>query len=74
MLLTLLFHNSQGTFTVGSFGFAGAKAGRAELIYFVVLVLAVLATVLADRDAWRTAPRSAVDHLHLPAGSDQLRR
>ena len=37
VLLTLLFHNSQGTFTVGSFGFTGADAGRAELVYFVVV-------------------------------------
>lgn len=59
VLLTLLFHNSQGTFTVGSFGFAGADAGRAELIYFVMVLLAVLATVLLDRAAWRKAPRSA---------------
>lgn len=59
VLLTLLFHNSQGTFTVASFGFAAAEAGRAELIYFLVVVLAVLATVLLDRRTWRKAPRSA---------------
>ncbi|MFC9351442.1 CPBP family intramembrane glutamic endopeptidase [Arthrobacter sp. NPDC057013] len=59
VLLTLLFHNSQGTFTVGSFGFAAAAAGRAELIYFLAVVLAVLATVVLDRRAWRKAPRSA---------------
>jgi membrane protease YdiL (CAAX protease family) len=59
VLLTLLFHNSQGTLTVGSFGFTGADAGRAELIYFVVVVLAVLATMTLDRGAWRKAPRPA---------------
>ena len=59
VLLTLLFHNSQGTFTMGSFGFTGADAGRVELIYFVVVVLAVLATLGLDRAAWRKAPRSA---------------
>ena len=59
VLLTLLFHNSQGTFTMGSFGFTGADAGRAELIYFVVVVLAVLATMALDRGAWRKAPRPA---------------
>ncbi|WP_168223480.1 CPBP family intramembrane glutamic endopeptidase [Pseudarthrobacter sp. NIBRBAC000502772] len=42
VLLTLLFHNSQGTFTTGSFGFTGPGADRAELIYFGVVVLAVL--------------------------------
>ena len=59
VLLTLLFHNSQGTFTMGSFGFTAADAGRAELIYFLVVVLAVLATMVLDRQAWRRAPRSA---------------
>ena len=59
VLLTLLFHNSQGTFTMGSFGFTGADAGRAELIYFVLVVLAVLATLALDRRAWRKAPRPA---------------
>ena len=66
VLLTFLFHNSQGTFTVGSFGFSGADASRAELIYLVWLVVAALGTVLIDRSAWRTAPPSAVD-----AGSGQ---
>lgn len=59
VLLTYLFHNSQGTFTVGSFGFTGAAAGRAELIYFAVVLAAVLATVFFDRTAWRKAPRPA---------------
>ena len=59
VLLTFLFHNSQGTFTMGSFGFTGADAGRAELIYFVVVVIAVLATLTLDRQAWRKAPRPA---------------
>ena len=56
VLLTFLFHNSQGTFTMGSFGFTGADAGRAELIYFVVVVLAALATLTLDRQAWRKHP------------------
>jgi membrane protease YdiL (CAAX protease family) len=59
ILLVLLFHNSQGTFTMGSFGFAGADTGRVELIYFAVVVLAVLATIALDRQTWRTAPRRA---------------
>nr|WP_246223468.1 hypothetical protein [Pseudarthrobacter psychrotolerans] len=57
VLLTFLFHNSQGTFTTGSFGFTGAGADLAEMIYFVVVVLAVLATMTLDRRAWRRAPR-----------------
>lgn len=61
VLLTLLCHNSQGTFTVGSFGFTGADASRAELIYFAAVVIAVLATVVLDRRTWRPAPRAATD-------------
>ena len=64
VLLTLLFHNSQGTLTVGSFGFSGADASRAELIYLVVVIGAVLTTILLDRNAWRTAPASAADAGH----------
>lgn len=60
VLLTLLFHASQGTFTLGSFGFSGADADRAELIYFAVLIVAAVATILLDRDAWRPSPRPAV--------------
>ncbi|WP_427133544.1 CPBP family intramembrane glutamic endopeptidase [Pseudarthrobacter sp. S9] len=60
VLLTMLFHNSQGTFTVGSFGFSRADLGRAELIYFVVLLVAASATIFLDREAWHPAPRPAV--------------
>ncbi|WP_181037570.1 CPBP family intramembrane glutamic endopeptidase [Arthrobacter sp. ZGTC412] len=59
VLLTLLFHNSQGTFTMGSFGFTGADAVRVELVYFMVVVLAVLGTIALDRQAWQKAPRRA---------------
>jgi membrane protease YdiL (CAAX protease family) len=70
VLLTLLCHNSQGTFTVGSYGFAGSDAQRAELIYFLVVAAAVLGTFLFDRPAWRTAPREASDVGPLAARSD----
>jgi membrane protease YdiL (CAAX protease family) len=55
-LLTMLFHNSQGTFTTGSYGFSGNDAGRADVLYFGFVVLAVLVTLLLDREGWRTAP------------------
>ena len=42
-----------------SFGFTGAEAARVEVIYFVVVVPGVLATVAMDRGARRTAPRRA---------------
>jgi uncharacterized protein len=59
VLLTLLFHNSQGTFTMGSFGFTGTDAVRVELVYFVVVVLTVLGTMALDRQAWRKSRRPA---------------
>lgn len=59
-LLTLLFHSSQATFTVDSFGFSGTDTGRAELIYLGIVLAAALATILVDRDAWYEAPASAV--------------
>ncbi|MET1085926.1 MAG: CPBP family intramembrane glutamic endopeptidase [Arthrobacter sp.] len=59
VLLTFLFHNSQGTLTMGSFGFTGPDATRVELIYCMVVVLAVLATLVLDRQTWRRAPRRA---------------
>ena len=59
VLLTLLFHNSQGTFAMGSFGFTGADATRVELVYFLVVVLAVLGIIALARQAWRKAPRRA---------------
>jgi hypothetical protein len=74
VLLALLFHNSQGTFTVGSYGFSGGDAGRAELLYFGFVILAVLATVFLDRDGWRAAPASAVDAATLHSESNQLPR
>jgi membrane protease YdiL (CAAX protease family) len=72
VLLTYLFHNSQGTFTVGSFGFSGAEADRAELIYCAVVVLAVLTAVLLDRGAWRAAPASAIDSVLVRSGANPL--
>lgn len=71
VLLTLLFHNSQGTFTVGSYGFTGPDVQRAELIYFVVVAAAVLGTILFDRPAWRTAPTEATDVGPLAGRSDR---
>lgn len=69
VLLTLLFHNSQGTFTMGSFGFTGADAARVELVYFMVVVLAVLGTIALDRQAWQKAPRRATAVAAFPSGS-----
>lgn len=60
LLLALLFHASQGAFTFGTLRFDEADAQRAAVIYFAVLIVAVTATIVFDRAAWRTAPPSAV--------------
>jgi membrane protease YdiL (CAAX protease family) len=60
VLLTMVFHASQGALTYGRLGYEGADLQRAELIYLGVVVLAVAATVVFDRGAWRAAPPSAV--------------
>lgn len=60
LLLALLFHASQGAFTFRTFRFDEADGQRAAVIYFAVLIVAVMATIVFDRAAWRTAPPSAV--------------
>ncbi len=59
VLLTMLFHNSQATVTLGTFGFSGPDLGRGELIYCAVLIVAAAATIVLDPDAWRISPQSA---------------
>jgi membrane protease YdiL (CAAX protease family) len=61
LLMTVLFHASQGAFTFGMLGFTGADADRAGYVYSGVLVVAALAVVGLDRASWARAPRSAVD-------------
>jgi CAAX protease family protein len=61
LLMTMLFHASQGALTFGTLGFSGADADRVPYVYFGVLVVAVAAVVGLDRAAWRRAPESAID-------------
>jgi membrane protease YdiL (CAAX protease family) len=60
VLMPMLFHASQGAFTYGRLGYAGADLQRAELVYLGLVVLAVAATLVLDRGAWRTAAPGAV--------------
>lgn len=48
VLLTLLFHNGQGTSSTSSFGLNGAGAARLELIYFVVVLAALVVLALSQ--------------------------
>ena len=68
LLMPLLFHASQGAFTFGMLGFAGADLDRAADVYFGLLVVAVIAVVGLDRAAWRRAPGSAI---HDESASEQ---
>lgn len=61
LLMTLLFHASQGAFTFDTLGFSGADADRVAIVYFGVLVVAVATLIGFDRATWRRPPRSAVD-------------
>jgi membrane protease YdiL (CAAX protease family) len=60
LLMTMLFHASQGAFTFSMLGFSGAAQDRAAYVYFGVLVVAVVVVVSGDRAAWRRAPESAM--------------
>jgi membrane protease YdiL (CAAX protease family) len=59
-LLTMVFHVAQGTFSYMVLGFAGADAARMDWLVGVLWFAIALALVVVDREAWRTAPRSAV--------------
>ena len=62
VLLTMLFHITQGTITVGTFGYTGADVDRMLWLGFAAWTLVALAVVVLDRKAWRSpapAPRSA---------------
>jgi membrane protease YdiL (CAAX protease family) len=59
VLLTIAFHIAQGTFSYGVLGFAGADAARMDWIVGVLWFAIAAAVIAFDREAWRTAPRSA---------------
>jgi CAAX protease family protein len=74
LLMTMLFHASQGALTFNTLGFTGADANSAAYVYFGVLVAAVVAVVGLDRAAWRTAPESATDAQRQPVPTGTGRR
>jgi membrane protease YdiL (CAAX protease family) len=59
-LLTIVFHVAQGTFSYAVLGFAGADAARMDWLVGALWFALVLGLLLLDRQAWRSAPRSAV--------------
>jgi CAAX protease family protein len=71
LLMTVLFHASQGALTFGMLGFTGADLDRAAYVYFGVLVVAVGAVVGLDRAAWRRAPAVDVPPVPAPTRADR---
>jgi membrane protease YdiL (CAAX protease family) len=61
LLMTILFHASQGALTFGMLGFTASDVALAAYVYFGVLLVVVAALVGLDRPAWRRAPESAID-------------
>ena len=59
-LLTTTFHVAQGTFGYAALGFTGVDAARMDWLVGVQWFALAIALVVVDRDAWRTAPPSAV--------------
>lgn len=69
VLLTLLMHVTQGTFTLNNLGFDAEGARRMAWLQFVAWTVVAIAIIAFDREAWRTAPATA-----LPATMDRPTR
>ena len=59
MLLTLIFHATEGSITYGDLGFTGADADRMNVIYGITWWVVAAGVVALNRRAWRVAPESA---------------
>lgn len=62
VLLTLLMHVTQGTFTTATLGFDAEGARRAAWLGFLAWSIVAAAVIVFDRGAWRTAPAAALPH------------
>jgi membrane protease YdiL (CAAX protease family) len=60
ILLTMVFHVAQGTVGLAVLGFAGADADRMDWLTGCLWCLIAAGLVVADRNAWRVAPASAI--------------
>jgi len=60
VLLTMVFHVAQGTVSLAALGFAGADAARMDWLTGALWCLVAAILVVADRNAWRVAPPSAI--------------
>jgi uncharacterized protein len=59
VLLTMLFHVTQGTITPGTFGYTDADLNRMLWLGFAAWAAVAVAVVVLDRAAWRVTPRDA---------------
>jgi uncharacterized protein len=59
VLLTLLMHVTQGTFTIANLGFDDEGARRMAWLGFAAWSIVALAVIVLDRDAWRAGPAAA---------------
>jgi uncharacterized protein len=69
VLLTVLFHVTQGTFTFSNIGFSGADMVRMEWLGAAAWALVAIGVVVLDRAAWRSAPAAAIHRT--PDGLDR---
>ena len=60
VLLTMVFHVAQGTVSLAALGFTGADAARMDWLTGALWCLIAAVLVVADRNAWRVAPPSAI--------------
>ena len=67
VLLTMVFHVTQGTFSMAALGFAGEDAARMDWLTGALWCLIAAGLVIADRRAWRVARRSASAGSRRPA-------
>ena len=56
----MVFHVAQGTVGLAVLGFAGADAARMDWLTGCLWCLIAAGLVVADRNAWRVAPASAI--------------
>ena len=59
VLLTLLMHVTQGTFTIANLGFDAEGARRMAWLGFAAWSVVAAAVVVLDREAWGAAPAAA---------------
>jgi membrane protease YdiL (CAAX protease family) len=67
VLLVLLFHIVQGTITSETFGYEGRDLEQMLTLGFIAWTVVALATIVFDRRAWRSTPRSVDPPADRPA-------